>query len=27
LVKFEAGGFKRALLTAVDKARPKLENP
>ena len=25
LVKFEAGGFEKALLTAIDKARPKLE--
>ncbi|MBP2280773.1 hypothetical protein RCH20_002278 [Psychrobacter sp. PL15] len=25
LVKFEVGGFEKALLTAIDKARPKLE--
>lgn len=27
LVTFEAGEFKKALLTVIDKARPKLENP
>ena len=26
LVKFEAGGFEKALLTAIEKARPKFEN-
>lgn len=26
LVKFEIGGFEKALLTAINKARPKLEN-
>lgn len=26
LVKFEIGGFEKALVTAIDKARPKLEN-